>query len=47
MATRRSAASNSSAAIVTFRVGMVVMIIEPALWLHQIFKLPHWLVRAG
>jgi hypothetical protein len=29
---------------VTFRIGMAFMIIEPALWLHQIFKLPQWLV---
>jgi hypothetical protein len=23
------------------------MVIGPALWLHQILKLPQWLVRAG
>jgi hypothetical protein len=47
MVTRRSASPNPSTAIVTFRIGMALMIARPALRLHQIFKLPQWLVRAG
>jgi hypothetical protein len=42
--TRRSAACNPGAAIVTFCIGMTIMIIEPALGLHQIFKLLQGLV---